>query len=95
MITLEKYQNFSEIIIIKSPEELCFSSEIFRGLYGNAKVNYIPMERYLKIRLTHSINDEKFGQIIRYLLTQDSLKDFKSFEESAYRNSVKRWKRYS
>lgn len=94
MITLEKYQNFSEIIILKSPEELCLSTEIFRGLYGNAKINYIPLERYLKIRLNHSITDEKFGKIIRYILTQDALKDFKSFEESSYRNSTKRWKRY-
>jgi hypothetical protein len=94
MFTIEKYQNFSEVIILKSPEELCLSYEVFLGLYGNARINYLPEERFLKIRLNHSIDNEKFGKILRYLLTQDALKDFKSFEESSYRNSAKRWKRY-
>lgn len=91
LITLEKYQNFTEIIILKSPEELSLSTNIFRGLYGNAKINYLPEERFLRIKLTHSIDDKKFGQIIRYLLSQDSLKTFNTTEKSSYRNSNKHW----
>lgn len=93
MITLEKYQTFIEVVILKSPEELSLSTNIFKGLYGNAKIDYSPEKRILIFRLNNSIDDKKFGEIIRYLLQLNSVSGYNS-SESSYCNSMARWKRY-
>lgn len=93
MITLEYYQTFTEVIILKSPEELSLSNKIFLGLYGNVRINYIPENRFLNIRLNHSIDSKKFGEIILYLLQQDSTLAYNASKRS-YHNSMRRWKHY-
>lgn len=86
MITIEQYENYCELVILKSPEELNLSYSIFKGLYGNACINYYGDKRMLVIRLNNSLSPEKLGEIIRYLIKQDAL----MLQNTSYRASVKR-----
>lgn len=90
MITIEKYQNYIEVIILKSPEELSLSTDIFKGLYGNAKINYLGDKRLLVIQLNNSISHERFGEIIRYLSRQDAL----ILRNDSYRASVEQRRKF-
>jgi hypothetical protein len=94
MITLQQYQLFTEVIILHSPEELSLSKDIFKNLYGNVRINFIPQGGCTSFRLYNSIDDKKYGEIIRYLLHQEGLLSYNTLEPSSYRASTARWKQF-
>ena len=93
MISLSVFDNYIEIIILRSPEELNLQNiPLLKKFYGNVKTHYNPETRILSIRIFNSISDNDFGLILRELLKQEGY--FSNNTKRSYYNSMTRWRSY-
>jgi hypothetical protein len=88
MISLTKYEEYIEIIILRSPEELDLDINYFKQYSSLIKINYNPETRMLSIKIDNTIHDRIFGEIIRIIIRKEEKLTF--LTGRSYYNSIVR-----
>lgn len=71
MISLTKYEIYTELIILYSPEELNLNMEYFKPFLGLIKIHHDPVTRLLSIKIDNTLSNEIFGEVIRHILAHE------------------------
>lgn len=71
MISLTKYEEYTELIILYSPEELNLDINYFKKYVPYITITHDPITRILSIKINNTVSDELFGAVIKNILAHE------------------------